>query len=87
MNITLETPITTEQLANLDKEAQKFANELFTEHYSEIMQTRDAEEYDMNLECLVSVLAKKHSLITINNLLKLKKCVYFHKVKTILEKM
>ncbi len=87
MNITLESPITTEQLANLDKEAQKYADDLFTTHYSEIMQTRDAEEYDMTLESLVSVLAIKHSLITVNELLKLKKCVFLHKVKIILEKM
>ena len=70
MNITLESPITTEQLANLDKEAQKYADDLFTMHYDDNIQ-----------------LAIKHSLITVNELLKLKKCVFLHKVKIILEKM
>lgn len=70
MNITLETPIDTEQMQNLEKEAEKYANELFTMHYDENIQ-----------------LAIKHSIITVNELLKLKKCVFLHKVKMILEKM
>ena len=64
MNISLEVPITDKQLANLEKEALKYAIELFTMHES-----------------------KKHALITIEELLKLKKSLYFSKVKTILEKM
>ena len=38
--------------------------------------------YDDNIQ-----LAIKHSIITVNELLKLKKCVFLHKVKMILEKM
>lgn len=67
MNITQEYPI---DFDNLEKEAQKYAQDLFTMHYTDSIE-----------------LAIKHSIITVNELLKLKKCVFLHKAKMILEKM
>jgi hypothetical protein len=51
------------------------------------MAETEADNTDYQEEILISVLAKKHALITIEELLKLKKSLYFSKVKTILEKM
>jgi len=83
MNLT--APITDQQLELLEKRAEEFANDLFNDHYHAIM-TETLDDYsDLQEEIVVSLLAIKHSKITVNKMIEIKKSLFLLKVLKYLE--